>query len=289
MDGMVGLRESALIESYLDGWRLEKDGEPFSTASSLLAPVRRDGLPLMVKIATSPEERLGNQFMLYWRGNAVADVLEHDSAAVLVARAEGPRSLTAMAEAGDEHDDDATEVLCLTAQRLHADGGPVPTGTIELDAWFSGLFAHADGVGGIYERAAGTARVLLDDSTERVPLHGDLHHGNVLDFGAGGGGDGSALDGWLAIDPKGLVGDPAFEYATILCNPTPEVATRPGRFVRQLEVIARCTGISPELLTRWTFAMSGLAAAWIAQDDLEPGHWLEVGSQAEWLLLSGRV
>lgn len=31
-----------------------------------------------------------------------------------------------------------------------------------------------------------------------VTLHGDLHHGNVLDFGA---------SGWLAIDPKGLKGE----------------------------------------------------------------------------------
>lgn len=41
-------------------------------------------------------------------------------------------------------------------------------------------------------------------------LHGDLHHGNVLDFGP---------LGWLAIDPKGLHGESGFDYANILSNP----------------------------------------------------------------------
>lgn len=40
-------------------------------------------------------------------------------------------------------------------------------------------------------------------------LHGDLHHGNILLHGTR----------WLAIDPKGLVGDPAYECAAFLRNP----------------------------------------------------------------------
>ena len=40
-------------------------------------------------------------------------------------------------------------------------------------------------------------RALLALPQDVGVLHGDLHHGNVLDFG----------DGWRAIDPKGLVGE----------------------------------------------------------------------------------
>jgi streptomycin 6-kinase len=45
---------------------------------------------------------------------------------------------------------------------------------------------------------AATARELLAKPSEVVILHGDIHRGNVLDFGP---------RGWLASDPKGLVGE----------------------------------------------------------------------------------
>jgi streptomycin 6-kinase len=45
---------------------------------------------------------------------------------------------------------------------------------------------------------AATARELLAKPSEVVVLHGDIHRGNVLDFGP---------RGWLASDPKGLVGE----------------------------------------------------------------------------------
>jgi hypothetical protein len=43
-----------------------------------------------------------------------------------------------------------------------------------------------------------------------VVLHGDMHHENILKFSS---------RGWLAIDPKGLVGERGFDYANIFCKP----------------------------------------------------------------------
>ncbi|MBV6457890.1 MAG: hypothetical protein HONBIEJF_01010 [Fimbriimonadaceae bacterium] len=51
---------------------------------------------------------------------------------------------------------------------------------------------------------------LLNTSPDPVFLHGDLHHENLLL---------SEADGWVTIDPKGLVGDPAFEAIAWLRNP----------------------------------------------------------------------
>lgn len=47
------------------------------------------------------------------------------------------------------------------------------------------------------------------ESAGSVLLHGDLHPGNVLRDG----------ERWVAIDPKGIVGDPAFEPGAFLRNP----------------------------------------------------------------------
>jgi streptomycin 6-kinase len=62
------------------------------------------------------------------------------------------------------------------------------------------------------------ANVLLSSPQDEVVLHGDLHHGNILDFGT---------RGWLAIDPKGLLGERGFDYANIFTNPDLAEPTRP--------------------------------------------------------------
>ena len=40
-----------MFENYLDRWRLDPDGEPITTTTSRLLPVRRDGVPAMLKVA----------------------------------------------------------------------------------------------------------------------------------------------------------------------------------------------------------------------------------------------
>lgn len=252
-----------LVAGYLSDWRALPDGEPFSTPTSVLAPARRDGDPLMLKIATTDEEARGNAVMSWWAGRGAAAVLEHDERAVLLERATGARSLRALAQASDQHDDDATRVLCHVAMRLHAIDDPPPRGLTELGAWFEELFRHADEVGGFHARAARLAQRLLAGQREIVVLHGDLHHGNVLDFGAARR---PADAGWLAIDPKSLTGDRAFDFTNILCNPTGAVATRPGRLSRQVGVICATTGIRRLRLLAWTVAWCGLSSAWMQRD-----------------------
>ncbi|WP_243668154.1 aminoglycoside phosphotransferase family protein [Clavibacter michiganensis] len=94
-------------------------------------------------------------------------------------------------------------------------------------------------------------------------LHGDVHHGNVLRFDDGGGLDGDD-DAWRAIDPKALVGDPGFDTANVLANPTPAIALRPGRLARRARVVAEETGTDLDAVLAWTEAWCALSAAWDA-------------------------
>ncbi len=50
---------------------------------------------------------------------------------------------------------------------------------------------------------------LIATTPEEVPLHGDLHHFNIL----------RTPHAWKVIDPKGLRGDPSFEAIAFLRNP----------------------------------------------------------------------
>src|SRR5581483_4013633 len=87
---------------WLARWGLEADGEPFATPSSRLLPVRRADLRAFLKVATHPEEKRGGAVMAWYAGDGAAEVLAHDEDAVLLERLDGPRSLGAMARAGDD-------------------------------------------------------------------------------------------------------------------------------------------------------------------------------------------
>lgn len=286
---MVGGRH-ALLDPYLRAWRLEPDGEAFSTASSELAPVLFEGVPAMLKVATVEEESAGGRLMVWWRGRGAAPVYRHDDNAVLLERAVGGRSLIDMCGTGSAGDEEAMRILCDTAVRLHAVPGRPQGGLTPLEIWFRALLGPLPNLDPFYARAAANVRDLLSDAhgeangngngagagaREAVVLHGDLHHGNVLDFGA---------DGWRAIDPKALLGDRAFDYANMLCNPDAATALAPGHLESRLGVIEAVAGIHRDRMLRWTVAWGGLSSVWNVLDGRDPGHALDVGRAAERLL-----
>lgn len=54
-----------MFEHYLRAWELSADGQPIVTPGSDLLPVRWKGVPAMLKIAHTPEEKLGGR-LLSW-------------------------------------------------------------------------------------------------------------------------------------------------------------------------------------------------------------------------------
>jgi len=76
-----------MFSEYLDRWRLTPDGEPIVTQSSRLLPVRRLGVPAMLKVVASPEERGGGLLMKWWDGQGAARVLAHEGDTLLMERA----------------------------------------------------------------------------------------------------------------------------------------------------------------------------------------------------------
>ena len=253
-------------------------------------PVRHRGTPAMLKVPRILEERDGARLMVWWAGRGAAPVLLHDADAIVLERALGPRSLTGWVSSGGPGDDDrATRVLCAVAGELHAvssavgpggvverDGGlgERPDGLVPLSRWFSDLLTGVAGHAGFLGRSAAMARVLLASQQEVVALHGDIHHGNVLDFG-----DAAAAQ-WRAIDPKFLVGDRAFDYTNIVCNPSHAIATAPGRLDRQVSVICAAAGLDRARLLRWIVAWTGLSATWYLGDTWMPGAEGEAAAQA---------
>jgi streptomycin 6-kinase len=104
-----------------------------------------------------------------------------------------------------------------------------------------------------------------------VVLHADLHHDNVLDGGT---------RGWLAIDPKGLVGERDFEFANLFRNPDAQIALSPGRLRRQARIVAAQARVDETRLLRWILAYAGLGAAWSLQSGHDAGPGLAIAALA---------
>ncbi|MFC5068554.1 aminoglycoside phosphotransferase family protein [Flaviflagellibacter deserti] len=260
-----------MFDEYLGRWKLTPDGPPIETHSSQLLPVRYRGEPAMLKVSHAVEEKLGHLLMNWWDGRGAARVFAHDDDAILLERAEGKRRLTEYAR--DGRDDEATRILCDAIAELHTPRGKPLPDLVPLTEWFRSLWPAAEVHGGLLALSARTARDLLSNQKEIGVLHGDVHHDNVLDFGA---------RGWLAIDPKRILGDRAFDYANLFCNPedAPSVPKEKDRFLRRVEIVSDMAGIERTRLLRWILAWTGLSAAWWFEDDMPAEIDMAVGQMA---------
>lgn len=255
---------------WIDRWGLTPDGEPFTSLGGRLLPVRRDGVAAMLKVSQTPEEIAGGTLMAWWGGQGAAPVLGHEGEALLMVRAQGPSSLAEMARSGQ--DDEASRIICAALDGLHAPrAGKLPSTLRPLPDWFGQLASAAQRHGGVFAKSHEISRQLLADPREVCVLHGDAHHGNFLDFGE---------LGWLAIDPKGLIGDRGYDYANLLCNPDLATAVTPGRIARQVRVVAAAARLEPLRTLQWLLAYAGLSASWTLSDGNNPAGALQIAEIA---------
>jgi len=108
------------------------------------------------------------------------------------------------------------------------------------------------------DRAAAVRNELLASSPPPALLHGDLHHFNILS---------AERRPWLAIDPKGVVGDPAYEPAPFLYNPMDRIleASDSKKIVeRRIEHLAE--HFDRQRIIGWALVQSVLSAWWSFQD-----------------------
>jgi streptomycin 6-kinase len=129
--------------------------------------------------------------------------------------------------------------------RFQGRSGPLPPSLVDRAEW---LFAH-----------------LLASSDAPVLLHGDLHHENILR---------AQRQPWLSIDPKGVVGEPAYEAGALLRNIEPRLLIRPhpeSVVARRVGVLAQELGVGRVRLLQWGLAQAVLAAWWCIEDGV--GGW----------------
>ena len=120
-----------------------------------------------------------------------------------------------------EKDNDAIQITCECLKRLHQ--APILSDhrLPHIKDWLTALDKNPGIPTDYLHKAKKLRDELLKTTASHVLLHGDLHHDNIL----------KNVNGWIVIDPKGVIGEPAYEVAAFIRNPIPElfVSLRQGR------------------------------------------------------------
>jgi streptomycin 6-kinase len=252
------------LDSHLAQWRLTLDGEPFETHSSWLAFVRRGQDRAVLKVfKPESDEAPGARFLLLHKGAGTVRVLESDPKAILLERIVPGTRLEALSL--DGRDDKATHIICDTIEKLQSARAAIAgwQGHEEQVAEFKRRVAIAPLTAEIAARAQALFLELEATQEHRVLLHGDLHHENIL-F--------DDKRGWLAIDPKGVVGDLAYELAAPLRNPLadPDTFMTPAQMDRRVGIYCERLRLERRRVLGWCFARNAIAALWYADRTPEP-------------------
>jgi streptomycin 6-kinase len=247
-----------MFDDYLARWNLTPDGDAIRTHSSDLLPVCKDGVRAMLKIPRDSEERAGCALMAWWDGEGAALVLMQDANAILLERAEGTSSLIDFVR--NDRDDEATRIICDVVAKLHAPREKSLPTLIPLQERFKDLNA-AVGTNSWLAPSTAAASELLAAPRHVQLLHGDIHHENILDFGD---------RGWLAIDPKGLLGERDFDYANVFRNPEHDTATVTKNLDHRLEIVTATARLERRRLLMWILAQTGLSVVWHMGDGTQP-------------------
>lgn len=268
-DGARWLEElPALLAEIAARWELTV-GPPFELSYNYVAAARRaDGSPAVLKLGV-PCRELATEIdaLRHYGGRGACRLLAADAVAgaLLLECLLPGTTLVSLAEADDEA---ATRVAAQVMARLWAPPPPEHRfpGVADWVAGLSELRPHFGGSTGpfapaLIDRAEGLFAELLPTQATPVVLHGDLHHMNILAAGP---------DAWRAIDPKGVIGEPAYEIGALIRNPIPGVRSWPDLprvLDRRLAVLAETLDLDRRRLYGWALAQAVLSAWWSVEDD----------------------
>ncbi|HEX9967322.1 MAG TPA: aminoglycoside phosphotransferase family protein [Solirubrobacterales bacterium] len=254
----------------------------FETESSFIAFGRRDRQPVVLKVIRNPgDEWRSGEILEAFEGRGVVRVLEHVDGALLLERLSPGDSLVGMALEG--RDDRATEVLVEVIGQMSPRPGVRGVSTVQ--EWAKGFERYAASGDGqipksLLEKGQCVFLELCGSQSRPRLLHGDLYHYNAL-F--------DSRRGWLAIDPKGVVGELEYEVGAVLRNPyeRPELFAAPSTIEKRVERFALELNLDVGRILAWGFAQAVLAAIWSVEDGfaVEPGSpWMALADAIEPML-----
>ena len=247
-------------------WHLKLD-KPFTNLSyHYAAPaVRNDGAHVVVKVfSPTGEFALQTEALRLFAGRGSVRLLDDDldNEVQLLEQLEPGTLLSTL-----QNDEQAISIAASVMRQLWH---PAPSNSAfpSVLTWGTGLVRlrryYNGGTGPFPIRLVEEAETLFAELStsmaEPVLLHGDFHQDNVLLNGS---------DSWLAIDPKGLIGEPAYEVGPILHNPLPQLLLepQPGRILAwRVDQLSEELGFERARVRGWGVYQAVLSAWWNMED-----------------------
>lgn len=263
-----------IIETCVNRWSLSvlPHYEPLSY--NYVAPaIRNNRQDVVLKVGVpNPELRNEMEALNIFAGNGIVRLLEADYelGAMLLEQLKPGKMLVDL-----DDDEEATKIAGQVMTKLWR-SPPESHNFPTVNKWAAGLgrmrVIYKGGTGPLPEHFVDKAErlfsELLSSMDDVMLLHGDLHHFNILS---------SARAPWLAIDPKGVVGEPAYEVGAWLRNPYPQLIDHPDAKVttsRRVNQLAAELGLDHHKIINWGIAQAVLSAWWSLEDH---GHGWEYG------------
>jgi streptomycin 6-kinase len=260
------------MQELAQHWKVVLTGPVIESPTGRVAFGRRGSTDVVLKVP-KPDDDEANSLaaLLHFDGHGAVSVLDHLSGAMLMERVTPGHPLTELAVAG--RDDEATAALCDVVASLHRRDltAAISAQFPSVEDWGSELAPCRSGIAaisaGLIERAISVFAELAGSQGPRRLLHGDLHHHNILY---------DDRYGWLAIDPKGVIGESAYEIGAALRNPTEDPAMFAVRSIieRRIAIVRERLGLDPDRVLRWAFAQGVLSAVWRALESRDPTRGL---------------
>jgi len=263
-------RLPATISQCAERWSLDIL-PPFEGLSySYVAPATTaDGMQVVVK-AGVPGEELTREIaaLRVFDGDGTVRLLDADTGlgVMLLERLEPGESLAEV-----ESDEELTRAAASVMQQVWTPA-PADHSFASVSEWAAGLGKLGEHFGGGYgpfpqdmvDAALSLFAQLLDPGSDRTLIHGDPHPQNILS---------AQRMPWLAIDPKGVVGEPLYDVATFAGSlPRLPAESDQKRFlVRRVDQLADELDLDPRLIAEWGIAQSVLSGWWSFED--HGGGW----------------
>jgi streptomycin 6-kinase len=243
-------------------------GPPFDNLSyNYAAPVElRGGTPAGLKMSVPGDGALACEMaaLRLYAGHGMVRLLHAstEEGAMLLERLRPGVMLATLAD-----DEEATRIAAGLMLKLWRPA-PAEHGFPTVAGWAAGLqklrpmFGGGTGPlpAGLVDTAEHFFAELLASGQAPCLLHGDLHHFNILS---------AEREPWLAIDPKGLVGDPGYDVGPLLHNPFGEFLRAPDlgrRLARRVAILSEVLGMERQRVARWGAAVAVLSAWWSVED-----------------------
>ena len=266
----------SILDDLASNWSITLKPAFKGASYSYVAPVMRaDGSEAVLKVGIPNRElRAEIEALKIYRGHGAVKLIDSNPelGALLLERINPGKPLLEVSD-----DELATTIAGQVMLRLW--GASVQEGIFpSVKDWFGGLHQLRDQFNGgtgplpkhLIETAEGLFRDLIKSMDQTTLLHGDLHHWNILS---------AEREPWLAIDPKGVIGEPAYEIGAWLRNPFPSIVEQPNLekiIVRRIDQLAEELGLDRKRILGWALAQSVLAAWWSYEsgDEEDRELWL---------------